>query len=113
MCRHGIRFGGGIYSATSSSKYVKLLEDLHSLLLTGRLRAYEYAKNINKGSKYRVMTVTRVVPGRVQKLHRSEPMRLAPDPGYDSVRLVVVIVGRCSCRWRTFVFIGRGVCWFS
>ncbi len=28
VCRHGTRFGGGIYLANSSSKYVKLSEDL-------------------------------------------------------------------------------------
>ncbi|KAI0341114.1 hypothetical protein BDW22DRAFT_1333172 [Trametopsis cervina] len=64
---NGVRFGGGVYLATSSSK------------------AYEYAKNVNNGSRYRIILATRVVLGRTQKLNHNEHFRLAPNKGYDSV----------------------------
>ncbi|KAK0467746.1 uncharacterized protein EV420DRAFT_1684195 [Desarmillaria tabescens] len=66
--KDGIRFGGGIYMSASSNK------------------AFEYAKNLKKGSEYLAVLVTRTVLGNIQILSAEDHTRMEPNKGYDSVK---------------------------
>ncbi|KAI0803132.1 hypothetical protein BC629DRAFT_1591222 [Irpex lacteus] len=65
----GVRYGGGLYMAPSSSK------------------AYQYAKNEGKagGSKLRAVLMARVVLGRPEQMYTGDVRKLSPRPGFDSV----------------------------
>ncbi|KAK0211551.1 hypothetical protein IW262DRAFT_1468088 [Armillaria fumosa] len=66
--KDGIRFGGGIYLSASSNK------------------AFEYAKNLRKGSEYLAVIATRTVLGNIQLLSAEDHTRMTPDKGFDSVK---------------------------
>lgn len=48
-------------------------------------RAFEYAKDINKGSRYVTVLVTRTVLGKMQHVKRENHSLMKPSKGYDSV----------------------------
>ncbi|KAI0341111.1 hypothetical protein BDW22DRAFT_1333278 [Trametopsis cervina] len=63
----GVRFGGGLYMAPTSSK------------------AYQYAKNQSKGSKLKAVLMARVVLGIPERMSRENVTKLKPKQGCDSV----------------------------
>ncbi|KAH7103567.1 hypothetical protein BKA62DRAFT_45615 [Auriculariales sp. MPI-PUGE-AT-0066] len=65
--KSGVRFGAGVYMTPQSNK------------------AYQYAKDMNPGSKYKAVLVTRVVLGKQEELRAENTMLERPSPGFDSV----------------------------
>jgi hypothetical protein len=82
------RFGVGIYTSSTSSKFVpQYLSSVLELLLNNFLRAHDYSKN-GFPSDWKGLLLSKVVAGRGCKLTTDQTSLTSPPPGFDSVSVI-------------------------
>jgi hypothetical protein len=78
------RFGKGIYTSSTSSKYADTLVQLSAISHLTEHRSNDYTRNPST-SALKAMLLNKVVVGRGQKLLTDNTSLTAPPAGYDSV----------------------------
>ena len=80
------RFGNGIYTSATSSKFVgySLITIIYSLILV-ICRSGDYSTNLAP-SPWKAVLLSYVVVGRCKKFTKDQPTLTQPPAGFDSVR---------------------------
>jgi len=81
-------FGVGIYTSSTSSKFVPYPSSAFGLLSNGFGRSNGYSRN-DCTSTWKAMLLNKVVVGKGYKMITSNPALTEPPAGYDSVSVVV------------------------
>ena len=83
------RFGHGIYTSSTSSKFVSPSIKRAIIYVSGvevlTSRANDYSKNVGITSGWKALLLNKVVVGNGKKLTRDLRSLVEPPPGYDSV----------------------------
>ena len=92
------RFGSGIYTSSTSSKFVSFqtngrLLDVH---LTSTFRSNDYSKNMGINSEWKALLLNKVVVGNGLKLSQNSTALTEPPSGYDSVSVFGLNFGGCA-----------------
>ena len=84
------RFGAGIYTSSTSSKFVSVPDgialDHASNIVVLSFRSNDYSRN-ESTSKWKALLLNKVVVGKGTKLSRDDPTLTQPPLGYDSVSI--------------------------
>ena len=85
------RFGHGIYTSSTSSKFVSPQPNGRfshaSDIGVVTSRANDYSKNLGITSEWKALLLNKVVVGHGKKLTRGNKSLAGPPPGYDSVSI--------------------------
>ena len=84
------RFGAGIYTSSTSSKFVSIPDgialDHAPNIVVLSFRSNDYSRN-ESTSKWKALLLNKVVVGKGTKLSRDDPTLTQPPLGYDSVSI--------------------------
>ena len=84
------RFGCGIYTSSTSSKFVparsnKLFSNTHLTQIILAPRSNDYSENVGISSGLKALLLNKVVVGNGKKMINDDTSLTAPPPGFDSV----------------------------
>jgi len=91
------RFGAGIYTSSTSSKFVGYSPVVTTVLTLVACRSNDYSTNL-MFSPWRAMLLSYVAVGNGKKLTTDQPSLTKPPAGFDSVRSKISF-----SPWRSFV----------
>lgn len=106
------RFGAGIYTSSTSSKYVLGIDLSSSSELTFHtIRSNDYSSSLDPKTSLKAILLNKIVVGKGYKMTQDNTTLTAPPAGYDSVsplfnliRVVVILnnrAGPCGERVKT------------
>jgi len=87
------RFGAGIYTSSTSSKFVSIrlsvfLLNMHLMIEILTFRSNDYSKNEGITSDWKALLLNKVVVGNGKKLTQDDITLTQPPSGYDSVSVL-------------------------